>query len=185
MIKQIAKYLGIGLLLGIGISTVDYIHWEYRKDDIRNFTAEIGGDIMKLRDLFYVEGMESVLENPKEYDPNVDLTLSLQGYKKFEDKIRISGKISNTGTSIWSGLFLRVQAFTEGENIISECSISPKDIKPGHWEAFISECYILEEFQGKEIKELSFRIKKAFHDKKVIKSYNHEVRSTQNKAATD
>ncbi|TQV73840.1 hypothetical protein FLL45_13305 [Aliikangiella marina] len=169
MIKQIGKYLGIGILLGIGISIVDVVFWEFRKDSVKKLTDQISSDIKGLRDVFYVEGMESVFDNPKEYDPYIDLSFSLQGYKKLDDKIRLSGKISNTGSSIWSGLFLKIQAFTEGDNIISDCHLSTTDLKPGHWEAFITDCYILEEYQGKEIKEISFRLKKAFHDKKVIK----------------
>ena len=66
----------------------------------------------------------------------------------------------------------KVEVFDGGGAIIAECNEFSEDLKPGHWEAMITECPIVDEFKDKEITEVTFKIKKAFYDKSIIKPYN-------------
>jgi len=169
MIKIIARYIGIGVLLGIGISLADLVYFKLVKAERIEFVDEIKKSILEVRDMLFVEGMDSIFSSPKEYDPSLGLSFSLQSFKKQGEHILVSGTITNTGIDVWSGMYLEVEAFNEGGAIIAECSRLAREINPGHWESVIIECPIVEEFIGREINEVSFSMKKAFHGKRVIK----------------
>lgn len=168
MFKTIGKYIGIGVLVGIGISITDYVYFEGVKKERIAFMEETAEDILNLRDLFHVEGLDSIYTTSKEYDPGVGLNFSLENYKIVDDLVVVSGTITNTGTKIWKGMFVEVEVRNGNGQLIAECDENAADIKPGHWEAVIMHCPMEYDFVGKDLREVSFKIKKAFHDKTII-----------------
>ena len=172
MIKFVGKYISIGLLVGFGICTTEYIFWQFQKDEIKDSFELLKESIEDVRDMFYVDDLESIFSDPREYDPMVGLNFTLEGYKKLEGKIQVRGVVTNTGSKIWRGMAVEVEVFDGGGAIIAECNEFSEDLKPGHWEAMITECPIVDEFKDKEITEVTFKIKKAFYDKSIIKPYN-------------
>lgn len=114
MIKTISKYLGIGFLLGIGISASDWIYFQMTKDSKLVFIDEVKEQILELRNDFYVEGFETVFDNPKDYRPNMGLSVNLERSKLMQTGIQVSGVVSNNGVDIWNSAFLEIEAF-DGE----------------------------------------------------------------------
>lgn len=168
MIKIISKYIGIGILLGIGISITDYIYFQLVKDEKARLSNEIIEPMENFLNEFYVKGSESIFNNPKKYNPSMGLNFSLQGYELKGDKLLVSGSVSNVGVDQWLVLFVEIEVFNQDKEIIAECNDVLKDLKPGHWEAVIVECPILEKHVGRPINSLSFRIKKAYHKKRHL-----------------
>ena len=171
MFTFIKKYLAIGLLLGVGIEAVNAFTWHFHfKKEQQDLMVERQESFEELRKLFYVEGLDNIFEQPdNEYNPGVGLSFSMEGYKHLGDKIEVRGIVANVGTVIWDSLFLEIEAFDSHGRIIAECNESTRNIKPGHWESIIAECNIVDDRIDTPIEEVTFKIKKAFAGKTVVK----------------
>ena len=167
MKSVILKYIGIGVLLGIGISIVDFFYYPLIKEEREKNLRDL---ITTLAEPFYQMSSESIFNNPKKYDPAMGLNFSLQEYELKGDKVLVAGVVSNVGVDQWTGLSVEIEAFNQDRQIIAECSAYLTDLEPGHWEALITECPILKKHIGRPITRMSFRIKKAFHQKRHISS---------------
>ncbi|UFS63062.1 hypothetical protein LOH54_02795 [Sulfurimonas sp. HSL-3221] len=162
LLKTITKYIGIGFLLGVGISVADWIY-------IQITMKEREAHLKLVRDMFYVEGFETILDGSKEYEPYMGLNFNLERAKLLDNHtIQVTGIVSNNGVDIWRSAWVEVEAFNKRGEIIAECHDLVKGIKPKDWESIIMECPVIEGVTLNGLPEVSFQIKQAFHDKRVI-----------------
>lgn len=157
------KYLFIGLLVGIGICSVDFVYQKFYFEDkqverIDNLRIAVD----ELVELIYQPGHKSIWQRLEEEKPEALLTFNLERYKLLEKSVQVSGRIENLGPGIFEGFLVEVEAYDKAGQIFAECSQFFQRIEPGESEMEIFDCPFSKLDGTPDLGEISFRIKRKF-----------------------
>lgn len=166
MIKAIGKYLGIGVLLGIGISAVDWIYfemtWEAKQKKSVQAVDELKMSLDKFKEKFFVPGYEGLWEALENSKPEALLNFNLARAKVHDSGVQITGTITNLGPALWNGLVVEVEALDKHSRIFAECNEILQVLEPGQAEAVVMECPFTKDVKDPDLSEMSFRIIRKF-----------------------
>ncbi|WP_105200743.1 MULTISPECIES: hypothetical protein [unclassified Pseudoalteromonas] len=175
--KSVFKYLGIGVLLGLGISIVDEAHYHLSKKDRLNDFEDAMEKAQQLRESMTISSDELFLSDIPDmyYDPSHDLYFSIQSYKDMGDVIEISGVISNKGSSTWKTVEVDFEAYTDEKKLIANCSAWTGQLVPLSTDGVVVRCDKVQEFISQPISEVTMQIRWNFHGERVI-SHNKPLK---------
>ena len=174
--KFIGKYIAIGILLGIGISIVDWIYnemvWNKRVQLSKAAMADLESNVEKIKEKFMVPGYEGLWEALEKSNPRALLNFNLERAKIYDKGVQITGTISNLGPGLWSNLVVEIEALDKNGKIFAECSEILKVMKPGQKEEAIIECPFAKGVDHPDLSEMSFRVIRSILDKTVEQPHN-------------
>jgi len=169
MIRIIGKYVGIGILIGIGLTIVDIIYYEtYAKDHVSSMVDEVSETMSEAFSLFYQPGYVNFWEAIEKEHPEALLRFNLERAKILEDQVQITGVVENHGPIVWSLLAIEVEAFDADGNIFAECHEIMKELEPGAKEHIVTLCPFIEGVESPILSEMSFRIAQKYEANRVV-----------------
>ncbi len=165
IIQFIGRYFAIGILVGIGIYTVDYVYMEtYGNERIEKAEENLN----RLFDSFYTPGYKSFFDRLEDERPEALLSFSLARARLISGGIQVTGEITNAGPSIFNGYQVEVEAYNENGDIVAECDEWMESLDPGDTEDVVMNCPFVEGISMMTLSETSFRIKRSFTTKQAV-----------------
>lgn len=169
VIRKIFQYVGIGLLIGVGIVVTEAVYyaffWEDRMSAVEERFEETFENIFNQ---FYQPGYVSFWDRLEQEQPEALMTFSLERARFSESSVQITGVIENVGPVVWSSLVVEVEAIDANGRVFAECNELIRTVEPGSKETIVSICPFIEGVVDADLSEVSFRVIRGFPERRVV-----------------
>ena len=168
-LKFIGRYLSIGVLIGLGILAVDLLTLRYVTEQHIEQVEEVKASFEELFEQFYQPGYESFWDRLENERPEALLTFNLDRVTVLEEGLQVSGVVNNSGSAIFRGFTVEVEALSPDGTVFAECTQMMPTLDPGARESVLMDCPYANGVSGADAKEFSFRVIRSFSLEEAIR----------------